>query len=60
MSDIIGWTIVVLMLLGFLNLGLAAGKHIMNPPRDHDRADKNIDKIVEDRVNAILARRDAR
>ncbi len=59
MADIIGWTIVVLMVIGFLRLGMGLGRHIMNPPRDHSRADKDLDKIIEDRVNAALARRDA-
>ncbi len=60
MADVIGWTIVAIILFGFLRLGMGLGRHIMNPPRDHSRADKDIDKIIEDRVNAALARRDAR
>ncbi len=60
MENVIGLTIVALMLFGFLRLGMGLGRHIMNPPRDHKRADKDLDKIIEDRVNAVLARRDAR
>ncbi len=60
MADIIGWTIVALMVIGFLRLGMGLGRHILNPPRDHSRADKDIDKIIEDRVEATLARRGAR
>ena len=61
MSDltIIG-IIVFLMVVGGLRIGWRVGVHLNAPPRSHDRSDEDIDKIVEDRVEAALARRGTR
>ncbi len=61
MSDlqIIG-IIILVMFAAVIRVGWVAGRKLSAPPRDHSRDDKNIEKIIEDRVNAALARRDAR
>ena len=61
MSDlsIIG-IIVLVMFIAVIRVGWLAGRKLSEPRRRHGRADKNIEKIVEDRVNAILARKGIR
>ncbi len=67
MSDleIIGLGILVVF-LAVIRVGWLAGRKLSEPSRAPDRADKDydnwaeMDKIIEDRVNAALARRDAR
>ena len=46
--------------IGSWKIGRRLSAHLMVPPRRHGRSDKDIDKIIEDRVEAALARRDAR
>ncbi len=61
MSDlqIIG-IIVLVIFIAVIRVGWLAGRKLSEPPRKRDRSDEDIDKIVEDRVNAVLARKDAR
>ena len=53
---IVGGTIALLFLIGCARIGWRIGVHLNAPPRG---SEKDFDKRVEDKVNAVLARRDA-
>ena len=54
---IVGGTIALLFFIACARLGMRIGAHLNAPPRG---SEKDFDKRVEDKVNAVLARRDAR
>ncbi len=53
---IIGGAIVLLFFIACARIGRRIGVHLNAPPRK----DVDIDKLVEERVRAVLARKDAR
>ena len=52
-------TVALIFFIGCWKIGRRLAVHLNAPPRSHDRTDKDIDKIIEDRVAAALARRGA-
>ncbi len=61
MSDLeiigyVGGAFVLLFFVACWKIGRRISAHLNAPPRK----DVDLDKLVEDRVNAVLARRDAR
>ncbi len=54
---IVGGVVILLFFIACARIGRRIGVHLNAPPRG---SEKDFDKRVEDKVNAVLARRDAR